>query len=169
MPRNFVLLLAEWQNRGLEAFRDVVFRDASALTQAYGKRKYLYDVIVSTKEAAQSLEERAAILDVDLGTRSLSFCLRQLMAEDDTIVRRVKRRRIDPPPVEVDPEATPPRRPRPPPRHPRPYAHRLPCPPQITIDGVPRGQWMPNRPRGRWEVIGHTAPGRLTGLEGDFV
>ena len=118
MPRNFVLLLAEWQNRGLEAFRNVVFRDASALTQAYGKRKYLYDYAVSTKEAAQSLEERAAVLDVDLGTCSLSFRLRQLMAEDSTIVRQVKRCRIDPPPVEVDPEATPPRRP--PPRHPRP-------------------------------------------------
>jgi hypothetical protein len=64
-------------------------------------------MIVSTKEAAQSLEERAAVLDVDLVTCSLSFRLRQLMAEDDTIVRRVKGHRIDPPPVEVNPEATP--------------------------------------------------------------
>jgi hypothetical protein len=62
MPRNFVLLLTEWQNRGLEAFRNVVFLDASTLTQAYGKRKYLYDYVVRTKEATQLLEERAAVL-----------------------------------------------------------------------------------------------------------
>jgi hypothetical protein len=34
MPRKFVLLLVEWKNRGLEAFKNVVFQDASALTQA---------------------------------------------------------------------------------------------------------------------------------------
>jgi hypothetical protein len=53
MPRTFVLLLADWQNRGLEEFRNVVFQDSSALTQAYAKRKYLVDSlpVVSTASA----------------------------------------------------------------------------------------------------------------------
>jgi hypothetical protein len=50
MPQNFVLLLAEWQNKGLEVFWNVVFQDASMLTQAYGKRKYLYDYIVTRRK-----------------------------------------------------------------------------------------------------------------------
>jgi hypothetical protein len=59
MPKSFVLLLAEWQNRGLEEFQNVVFRDASMLIQAYGKCKYLVDQIHKTKEAnQQSLEAR---------------------------------------------------------------------------------------------------------------
>jgi hypothetical protein len=106
MPRKFSLLLAEWKNRGLEAFRNVVFQDASVLTQAYSKRKYLVDHIIKVQEEGKTLEESVAALDIKLGTCSLSFCLCQLQAADRTIVRWVKRRRVvvaDP----DNPEATP--------------------------------------------------------------
>ncbi len=87
MPRRFVLLLAEWKNRGLEAFRNVVFQDASPLTQAYAKRKYLVDYINLQQEAGKTLEESVAALDARLGTHSLTFRLCQLQAADQTIVR----------------------------------------------------------------------------------
>lgn len=170
MPRKFVLLLAEWNNRGLEAFRNVVFQDASALTQAYAKRKYLVDYVAKQREPGKTLEESAAALDAGLGTHSLTFRLRQLQAADATIVRRVKRRRVD---VDApnDPEATPPRRVPPPPRRRYNMAgqHRRFPPPNrgITIDGVPRAQWAPNRHVGRWEQTAMTGPGRLTGFGND--
>jgi hypothetical protein len=63
MPRYFVLLLMEWKNRGLEAFRNVVFQDASALTQAYAKRRYLVDYVTRKQEAGKTLKESVAALD----------------------------------------------------------------------------------------------------------
>jgi hypothetical protein len=40
---------AEWKNRGLEAFWNVVFQDAStsALMQAYAKRRYLVNYMAT--------------------------------------------------------------------------------------------------------------------------
>jgi hypothetical protein len=107
MPRYFVLLLAEWKKGGLDAFH-VIFQDISALTQAYAKRWYLVDYVKRKREAGQMLKESAAALDAMLGTRTLKFCLCQLQAEDNAIVRQVKHWRVivDTP---DNPEATPPR------------------------------------------------------------
>jgi hypothetical protein len=74
MLRYFVLLFVEWKNRGLEAFRNVVFQDPSALTQAYAKRCCLVDYIKWKPEAGQTLKESAAVLDAALGTNTLAFC-----------------------------------------------------------------------------------------------
>ena len=139
------------------------------MTQAYAKRRYLIDYIERKREVGKTLEESAAALDVALGTNTLTFRLRQLQAEDDTIVRRVKRRRVVVDTPEDDPEATPPRARR---RYMRPGAaprRRQFPPPGITIDGVPRAQWAPNRHVGRWEATAITGPGRLTGFGNDFV
>jgi hypothetical protein len=105
----FVLLLVEWKNRGLEAFRNVVFQDASALTQAYAKRRYLVDYIERKREAGQTLKESVAVVDATLGTNTLTFCLCQLQAANNMIVRQVKRCRavVDTP--ADNSEATPPR------------------------------------------------------------
>lgn len=179
MPRRFVLLLAEWQNRGLEEFRNIVFHDSSPLTQAYGKRKYLVDYIGKQRGLGQTLQQSAAALDANLGTHTLTFRLRALQAADQTIVRRVKRRRVVVGAPDDDSEATPPRRPPPPPprrnrqpagRQPGRQHRRYPLVANrgITIDGVPRAQWVPNATRGRWEATAITAPGRLTGYGGDF-
>jgi hypothetical protein len=58
MLRYFVLPLMEWKNRGLEAFPNVVFQDASALTQAYAKRCYLLDYVQRKREGGPDAQRK---------------------------------------------------------------------------------------------------------------
>jgi hypothetical protein len=185
MPRSFVLLLAEWENRGLEEFRNVSFRNTdapTALAQAYAKRKYLYDAIVEGCTPGESLQQAASSLDRARGEMSMTNFYRHLHSADGTIVRRRRRR------GEEAEEALPRRRPPPPMRaapHPRPprppivrrrvmgQQHR----PQLAgamIDGIPARQWMRANTdfrNMRWQGGSnqYTAGGRLSGLDDDFL
>jgi hypothetical protein len=93
MPKSFTLLLTEWQNRGLEGFRNFQFMNASpSLAQAYSKRKYLFDTIARRhregdgQQAMLSQKESALSLDRERGARSMAkfYCL--LHTDDDKIV-----------------------------------------------------------------------------------
>ena len=123
MPKSFTILVKEWDNRGLETFRDAVFANIAALSQAYNKRKYLYDTVARRRvdEGLPSLDSAARSLDRERGGASMPNFYKILHAADNTVVRRRKRR-------DRDPDATPPRRPPPPPPSPppRPPAHRAP-------------------------------------------
>jgi hypothetical protein len=90
MPKSFVLLLGEWRNRGLGEFRNFKFRNSSspALSQAYAKRKYLYDTCA---KRGGSLDDTDRALDQESGALSMTQFYRQLHDGDDTIVRHQKR------------------------------------------------------------------------------
>ena len=97
MPKSFVLLLAEWRNRGLEEFRRYSFPPGNAsLAQAYKKRKYLFDTISGGEErqlGVLALEESARALDRRRGAVTMATFYRTLHESDTQIVRREKRRR----------------------------------------------------------------------------
>jgi hypothetical protein len=131
MPKSFGLLLREWISRDLGSFKTYKFPAANqSLAQAYNKRKYLYNKIVSSKTAGQTLVDSAVVLDrqrVDLGCTLAKFH-KHLHAEDGGLIRRTKKRR-------ADADATPERRPLPAPR----------APPRIIVPAAAARGRGPNR------------------------
>jgi hypothetical protein len=185
MPKTFSQLLIEWENRGLESFRDTVFSANNRATgQAYKKRKYLFDKIVercvdhnlpTLSRAAKSLDEESRRGD------TLANRYKTLHASDDKIVRRRKKRARgdETPPRRQDPPCLP----RPPPaaaRAPRAAARAPRAAATTRTRRPPIGNWrasmtpyqqaeerrthrmmFPGRPGGQWEASGHTSGNRF--------
>lgn len=96
MPNTLVGVIDEWENRGLDAFRDADVKQwPGPIRTAYGRRKYLKDHIFQKWNGDESMSLREAARRIDKDERkkkTVSQYLSEIRAGDTKIPRRKRKR-----------------------------------------------------------------------------